>query len=129
MRKNSVRILLSMLMVNIFRLSPRQNRKQLNSNKCWLQERPLLIKRFKWSKRNLQDSLPCPLSQLSKRKMMVMLRPLRKLKLRWRPLKQLWMQDFSRLIKEYNKCLKKQLQCQILELSPTFTALYLTWVK
>ena len=129
MRKNSVRILLLMLMVNIFKLSPRQNRKQLNYNKCWLQERPQLIKRFKWSKRNLPDSQLCPLNQLSKRRMMVMLRPLRKLKLKWQLLKQLWMQDFSRLIKEYNKCLKKQLKCPISEHSPTFTALYLTWVK
>lgn len=118
-----------MLTVSIFKLLLRQNRKQRNYNKCLLQERMLSIKRFKWNKRSLQERQLCLLNQLSKRRMMVMLRQSRKSKPRWLPLKQLWMQDSHRPINVLHKCLKNPPQCQILELSLTCTVLCPTWVK
>ena len=91
-----------MKMENIFKLQLKQRLKLLNFNKCWLQVKLLQNKRF-YQINNEWPMNQLTIHQLSKKKMMVIWKQLRKLKLRWRLLKKQWMKELLEQKLKFNR--------------------------
>jgi len=84
---------------NTSKLLLRLRLKQNNYKKCLLLERQLLTKKLQWNKRNWPASQQHPL-QLSKKRMMVILRLLKKSRLKWLLPKLPWIKVYKKRIIE-----------------------------
>ena len=115
-------------MESTFKLWPRPRLRQDNCRKCLLPVRQQLIRKFKWSKKNWLVS-QLHHHQLSRRKMMVTSRLLRKLRLKWLLPKLLWTRVLQRQIIEFNRCHKKMLACPTSEHWQICIVPYPTWVR
>ena len=98
--KKLLRTQLLMQMVSTSKLLLKLRKKPHNFKLCWLPVKLLLNKRFKMNKKNLPDNLLLQLNQLSKKKMMVTLKLLKKLKQRWLLPKLQWTKVYKKLIIE-----------------------------
>ena len=97
-KRKNVKTQLLMLTVSTSKLSPRLKKKPESSNKCLLQEKPLLSKRSNWNKREWPMSQLSQLRQSNRKRTMVTSRLSKKPKPRWLPLKKQWKRVLPTLI-------------------------------
>lgn len=128
-KKKREKIQQQMKMESIFKLSPKQELRPHNFNKCWLPEKQLSNKRFNQMQLEWQPNPPCLLNQLNRKKMMDIQKQLRKQKLKWKQLKRQWKKVLQIQIgKQLNK-IKKQKACLISVHQPICMIHYQIWVK